>query len=340
MKELLYKYKNGDFNVSLYDDGTKIREWDDNIKNPQPTFPESIDLKITNKCDIGCRFCHENSTLDGCQGDLSYDFLDNLPAGMELAIGGGNIFEMAANGLESFLVKCKERNIFPNTTINQIHLSRNDCYPVELPNRNDEEDFLTAGGSSLNSKYMEEKALNILARWINEGLIYGVGISYNGDANDLDNIINKLQNLCHADIKNNIVIHLINGVHTYKSIEKLFNKRYKALILGYKDLRRGHAYKKEKDLYIKKNMSDNYENIHDIINGFEVLSFDNLAIKQLDLKRIFLKKEWEEFYMGDDGTHTMYIDVVDGEYAKSSTSKDRRKILDRIEDMFADVKAS
>ena len=41
--------------------------------------------------------------------------------------------------------------------------------------------------------------------------------------------------------------------------------------------------------------------------------------------------------MGDDGTHTMYIDLVNKEYAVSSTSKNRCKILDNIDDMFQQV---
>lgn len=88
--ELLYKYQNGNVLVTLYNDGTKIQEWDDNEK-PQPIFPNSLDLKITNYCDAGCRFCHEMSTIEGKHGDLDYlwSIIKNLASGTELAIGGG-----------------------------------------------------------------------------------------------------------------------------------------------------------------------------------------------------------------------------------------------------------
>ena len=76
-----------------------------------------------------------------------------------------------------------------------------------------------------------------------------------------------------------------------------------------------------------------------IIKGFKVVSFDNLAIDQLKLRRIFSNKDWNEFYMGDDGQFTMYIDLVEEKYALSSTSIERFEIMDDIVDMFNVVKS-
>lgn len=47
---LLTSHKNGSCQISIYEDGTKIREWENGIF-PQVKCPESIDLKITNFCD-------------------------------------------------------------------------------------------------------------------------------------------------------------------------------------------------------------------------------------------------------------------------------------------------
>lgn len=55
--ELLGRYKNGNFNVVLFNDGTKIRETD--ADEFIPDFAESMDIKICDRCDIGCKFCHE-----------------------------------------------------------------------------------------------------------------------------------------------------------------------------------------------------------------------------------------------------------------------------------------
>ena len=41
------------------------------------------------------------------------------------------------------------------------------------------------------------------------------------------------------------------------------------------------------------------------------------------LQQHLTPKQWDEFYMGDDGKFTMYVDAVKQEYARSSTSLDR-----------------
>ena len=68
---------------------------------------------------------------------------------------------------------------------------------------------------------------------------------------------------------------------------------------------------------------------------FKLISFDNLAIEQLDVKRILSKDKWDEFYMGDDGDYTFYIDMVDGKFAKNSISQERYDIENKtIDEMF------
>jgi hypothetical protein len=54
-----------------------------------------------------------------------------------------------------------------------------------------------------------------------------------------------------------------------------------------------------------------------------VISFDNLAIEQLDVKRLFTNKGWDKFYMGDDGRFTMYVDGIKQKYAQTSRSHNR-----------------
>ena len=57
--------------------------------------------------------------------------------------------------------------------------------------------------------------------------------------------------------------------------------------------------------------------------------FRNTPKEQLD-------KDWEEFYMGNDGTMTYYIDMVERKFARSSTADfDKRyELLDSVDDMF------
>lgn len=57
--EQIAKYQNGNTTVIIMNDGTKIREYEN---APEILHPESIDVKITDYCDMGCAYCHESST--------------------------------------------------------------------------------------------------------------------------------------------------------------------------------------------------------------------------------------------------------------------------------------
>ena len=65
------RYQNGNYFVSInLDNGTKIRE----TINPDATefvadFPESADVKITNKCPYNCTFCFVPDTLVAVEKD-------------------------------------------------------------------------------------------------------------------------------------------------------------------------------------------------------------------------------------------------------------------------------
>ena len=117
-RKLLKEYRNGNYKVRIFSDGTKVRFSKDDEFCPK--FPESIDLKITNQCDLRCPMCHEKSTPMGKEGDLNHPFLDTLVPGTELAIGGGNPLEH--RDLIPFLQKMKRKGIICNITVNQVHL--------------------------------------------------------------------------------------------------------------------------------------------------------------------------------------------------------------------------
>jgi hypothetical protein len=116
---------------------------------------------------------------------------------------------------------------------------------------------------------------------------------------------------------------------------KLANRGIKILILGYKDVRRGELFRMSEDESIRRNQKSIYDNIHKIINAFKVVSFDNLALEQLDIRRLLTTEEWNEFYMGSDAKHTMYIDLVNEEFSMNScTTNQRHKLLPTIDEMF------
>lgn len=282
---ILGQYVNGNYDVSIYSDGTKIRE--NKLDFFLPSFPENIDLKITDYCDAGCLFCHENSTKQGLHGTLDWEFIDTLRPFTELAIGGGNPLDHP--DLIPFLERLREKNIVSNLTVNQIHFERNQDFVEMLVNR---------------------------------GLIYGLGVSMIKATDKFCGLVEKYPNA---------IIHVINGIVTLENLEKLYDKNLKVLILGYKHLRRGVDYYSDA---VKKNQDILKKELGKIVPKFFVVSFDNLALEQLDVKRFVGEKYWQQFYMGDDGKFTMYVDLVKREFSKSSTCMERYSIRETIDEMF------
>jgi organic radical activating enzyme len=288
--KLLGSYPNGNYTVSIFEDGTKIRE--NNLDFFESKFPECIDLKITDYCDAGCLFCHENSTKQGLHGDITAKFVDTLNPFTELAIGGGNPLDHPE--LVYFLRKLKEKNIIANLTVNQIHF---------------------------------EKHFEFIRSLKREGLIWGLGVS-------LIKATDKFLDLI-SDFPDTI-IHVINGVITQENLQKMYDKNLKILILGYKNIRRGKDYYSSKVEDNKKVLHNNLEQVRE---HFCSVSFDNLSLEQLEVKRLLSDKEWDDFYMGSDGQFTMYVDLVKEEFSMSSTCPTRFGIMDNIEDMFHIVKS-
>ena len=74
MKNVLTTYTNGNYHVTLLNDGTKIRY--NRLDNLIPAFAESIDCNITERCDGGCGYCYLGCNEDGKHADLNQSFFD------------------------------------------------------------------------------------------------------------------------------------------------------------------------------------------------------------------------------------------------------------------------
>lgn len=70
------------------------------------------------------------------------------------------------------------------------------------------------------------------------------------------------------------------------------------------------------------------------------MSFDNLAIEQLHVKKHMSKEEWNSFFMGIDSEFTFFIDMVDRTFSKNSLAPDNERfpIMDNIDDMFEKIR--
>ena len=200
--------------------------------------------------------------------------------------------------LKEFLQKLKKQGVLPSITVHQ-------------------------------NEFVDK--VNLLNELIEEDLIYGLGVSY----------LKPYDMMWKAVAENeNAVIHLIAGIHGKDVFDYLSQFKCKILILGYKNWGRGANLLKNETL--NKDIQDKIDwlkkNLKKYMSKFKVISFDNLAIKQLDVKNVLTDKEWDEFYQGDDGTMTMYIDGVKQQFARTSTSPTRYDLLDNIDDMFKIIK--
>ena len=183
---------------------------------------------------------------------------------------------------------------------------------------------------TVNQIHFEQKE-DVIADLVNRGLIKGIGVSLRRATPRFVQLIKKYPNA---------VIHVINGIVTADDLETMRNNGLKLLILGYKDLGRGVSYKESHDLVVNLRQRNLYDVLETLPNHFEVVSFDNLAIDQLKPQRFLPKEKWDEIYMGDEGTASMYVDLVTGKFGVSSLCKENEMhpLLDNIDDMFAVVK--
>lgn len=286
-REIIHTYKNGNYTVDLYSDGTKIRMTGQNTFKPE--FAENCDVRITNKCDGNCLYCYDDATENGHHAKL-FDsdgrplqkWLTTLFAGTELALNGNDLSHPSLDPENPVLLRfLQDRNIITNLTINQKHFMKN---------------------------------LKLLKSWTNQKLIWGLGVSLVSANEEFFKAL--------ADFPN-AVVHTIAGVLTEKDLEELKKHQVKVLVLGYKDKGRGKFFRTQhQDPYTK-----NLEDLKNFISKKEwgeikVLSFDNLALEQLDVQNLLFKddpKSWELFYSGDDGAFTFYIDAVQETFSVSST---------------------
>lgn len=302
-KKIIGQYKNGNYNVYIMNDGTKIRFTKEDVFKPE--FPENIDLCITKSCSMGCQFCYANCLPNGKHWEYSgkiKDILNTLHPFTELAING-NDWDIPS--LTHFLSDMKKRDVFVNATfhIEQFYNRYNDvCYAQDM------------------------------------GLLHGIGVSVNKVYED------KKINLLSRE---NCVVHVIAGIFDEKIFNTLKDKSLKVLILGYKSIGRGELYDALYEEKVTKNLDWLEKNIETVMKGFKICSFDNLALEQLQIQKKISPDEWETHYMGDDGQFTMYIDAVDGLYAKNSIEVDRplsrysiNSVDPHIDNLFNVIKTS
>ena len=107
LNNLVGYYKNGNYWVSVFADGTRIRSIESGAGTELlPDDIEQVYLKITNYCDRNCKFCCEGSSLFGKHAYLNeIKFIEHLHPYTKVVITGGN--PLSHPELDNFLNKCK-----------------------------------------------------------------------------------------------------------------------------------------------------------------------------------------------------------------------------------------
>lgn len=331
--EILHSYQNGNCHVQIFMDGTKTRTWSDG-ETPSPEWPESIDLKITNMCRGNssggasshppCRqWCHEQSVPGGEHADLRWILktLDELPPGVEIAIGGGNPMDYPE--LNTLLRELRSRGLIANLTMNGHHLTGRVDDNVSVAQRQE-------------AQYKAVSTAEQILAWQRRGMLWGIGISYQ------DHFANTLVLGLHSPPLGRLleddrtVLHVIAGVHDVTQIKKL-SKELKLLVLGYKEFGFGKKYYQIGN--VPRTLGPWKYFIGSLLRTHKV-SFDNLALEQLAVKDLITPEAWASHYMGDDGKFTMYIDAVNETFAKSSTSTRIGTHERNIKELFAEVRST
>lgn len=191
----LASYRNGNTFTAIFPNGTKVRL---NRGVPRPEFPESIDLKITDRCDGGCPYCHESSNRRGAHADRQavYKMLDGLPPGVEIAVGGGDPLEHPE--IRGILADIAGRGLIGNLTINGKHLFR---YSAEIK------------------------------RLLGKGLTRAVGVTYDPC------LMTPEGQRIMASLRGSLNVHFILGVHTFDQAKDLLGKgnTRRIVLLGFKN---------------------------------------------------------------------------------------------------------
>lgn len=153
------------------------------------------------------------------------------------------------------------------------------------------------------------KQFDMIRKLVERGTIKGLGISYRSSLPF--KVPQYILDYEHT------VFHVICGIDSYHEVEALAKQGVKKiLVLGEKDF--GFNFGKV-DLKTRKHR-EWYWWIHNMFKTFDVVSFDNLALQQLNVRRFFTQNNWEVFNQNE---HSFYIDAANKKLAPSSRSNEK-----------------
>jgi len=259
--------------------------------------PELVDIKITNYCDTGCKFCYQNSGTNGKHAEISVirkiaDVLKKCEV-FEVAIGGGD--PVLHPGFLNILEIFTANGIVANFSTSKTSL---------LCDQNIMKDIRSGMGGTGK-----------------------IGISINND-NKLKIFIEEFSQNCSYNIKDIFTVHHVLGVSDMQTTENMINTCNSAgvdiLLLGFKNTGRAvdckkHDYSKMIEV-LKKFVDKGNQSMSVAIDTSVAAEFKDRLKHELGVDdRLMSFKE---------GEFSMYVDAVDMFMARDSYSGSDRKDID------------
>lgn len=158
---------------------------------------------------------------------------------------------------------------------------------------------------TMNERYILEYGDTGIRRLL--PYIFGLGISYRSLQGCLS-LPDWIADYPHT------VIHVINGIDNFDDVKELGIKYHKLLVLGEKDFGFNRG-KVNLDTLEHKQWKSNIMQLTEI---FDIVSFDNLGLQQLEIRGKITDEEYKSFYQGE---HSMYINAVEQYFAPSSRTR-------------------
>ena len=280
------KYRNGNASVWLdLRDGTRIIEYPDNEPLTLQT-PLNIDIRVSTQCPYGYNVKTQKSTCAFCHESALVD-------GQECHYG---VLQQVL--MDAKLPRGTEIALGVNeVTDNLVQFVKN-LYRLGL-----------VVNITMNERYILQYGDTGLKQML--PYVFGLGISYRSLQGCLS-LPDWIADYPHT------VIHVINGIDNFDDVKELGIKYRKLLILGEKDF----GFNRGKVNLNTEQHEQWKSNIMQLTKIFDIVSFDNLGLKQLEIRGKITDEEYKSFYQGE---HSMYINAVEQYFAPSSRTRNNIK---------------
>lgn len=283
------KYRNGNASVWLdLQDGTRIIEYPDNEPLTLDT-PLNIDIRVSTQCPYGYNVETKQSTCAFCHESA-------LVNGVECHYG---VLQQVLT--DAKLPRGTEIALGVNQITDDLMQFVKNLWKLGL-----------VVNITMNERYILEFGDTRLKQLL--PYVYGLGISYRSLQGCLS-LPDWIANYSHT------VIHVINGIDDFDDVKELGVKYRKLLILGEKDFgfNRGKV-----DLNTQQHKQWK-SNVMQLTKIFDIVSFDNLGLQQLEIRGKITDEEYKSFYQGE---HSMYINAVEQYFAPSSRTRNNIQNFD------------